>query len=334
MIYLYVLVSNENDFFLEQLLVSITSLRLKTPNAAIMVFTDDITALTLTGKRAALYSIAEVKVLDLPPELNNLRRSRWLKTTMRQHIKGDFFYIDCDTVISANLSDIKDLEINLGAVLDQHTQVKEHQLKKRFYTLDKILGFSSAIDTNIHFNSGVLLCRDTPTSHSFFEEWHKLWLYSISKNIEVDQPSFNQAGINLGGIISEIDGKWNCQIEFSGLKYLSEAKIIHYFSSNRNRKPFVPANDLFLESIKETGQVLPEIKECLANPLRLFNPTIRLVSDKRMLNIIDSSLFDYILTKTFDKNDKSTLLNNTSNFISTTRKLRSNLVKIFDKSKY
>jgi hypothetical protein len=329
--YTYVLTSNEDDLFLEQLLVSITSLRLKTPNAAVMVITDDVTALTLTGKRAALHAIAEVKTLNLPSELNNLRRSRWLKTTMRQHIKGDFLYIDCDTVVSADLSDIDNLEVNLGAVPDQHTPVKEHQLKKRFYTLDRILGFSSAVDTNIHFNSGVLLCRDMPVVHNFFVEWHKLWLYSISKNIEVDQPSFNQANINSKGVITELNGKWNCQIEFSGLQYLSEAKIIHYFTSNKNRKPFIPANDSFLKNIKETGQVSHEIKEYLEKPLKLFDPNIRLVSDKRMLNIIDSSFFDYILTRTFDDNDESALLNNISSFISVVRKARSNLAKIFNR---
>jgi hypothetical protein len=333
MIYLYVLASNEDDLFLEQLLVSITSLRLKTPNATVMVITDETTASTLTGKRATLHTIAEIKTLNLPLELNNLLRSRWLKTTMRQHIKGDFLYIDCDTIISADLSDVNNLDANLGAVPDQHTHVKEHQLKKRFYDLDKILGFSSAVTTNIHFNSGVLLCRDMPAVHNFFKEWHKLWLYSIYKNIEVDQPSFNQANVNSKSIITELNGKWNCQIEFSGLQYLSEAKIIHYFTSNRNRKPFIPANDSFLKNIKETGQVSPEIKEQLTNPLKLFDPNIRIVSDKRMLNIIDSSLFDYIFIKTFDKNDNSTLLNSISNFISATRSLKGNFARIFNKSK-
>jgi hypothetical protein len=331
MIYLYVLVSNENDFFLEQLLVSITSLRLKTPDASVLVMTDDITALTLTGKRAALYSIAEVKSFNLPSELNNLRRSRWLKTTMRQHINGDFLYIDCDTVIAADLSDINDLAINLGAVPDQHTHVNEHPLRKRFYTLDKILGFSSAIDMNIHFNGGILFCKDVLVTHNFFEEWHKLWLYSISKNIEVDQPSLNQTNVNFEGIITELDGKWNCQIEFSGLQYLLEAKIIHYFTSNRNKKPFVPANDSFLKSIKRTGQVSPEIKERLENPLKLFDSNVRLVSDKRMLTILDSSLFDYILTRTFDKNGRSVLLDTISDFISTARRLKGNLARTVNK---
>jgi hypothetical protein len=331
--YVYVLTSNDSDLFLEQLLVSITSLRIRSPEAVIIVLTDDITASTLAGKRSALYSIAEVKTLALPSELNKLRRSRWLKTTMRRHVDGDFLYIDCDTVVSADLSDIEGLKVNLGAVPDQHTLVSEHQLKKRFYDLDKILGFSSAADTNIHFNSGVLLCREEPVVYDFFEEWHKLWLHSISKGIDVDQPSLNQASIKLGGAITEIDGKWNCQIEFSGLFYLSEAKIIHYFTSKRNRKPFLPANDIFVESIKETGQISQKIKERLENPLKLFDQNVRLISDKRMLNIIDSPFFDYILLRTFNKNDRSVFLDTISNFISTTRRVKGGLANFLKKIK-
>jgi hypothetical protein len=329
MIYIYVLTSNEDDFFLEQLLVSINSLRLKTPGVEVTVFTDNITAATLVGKRAGIHAIAEVKVLYPPSDLNKLRRSRWLKTTIRRHINGDFLYIDCDTLISADLSEINDIKMTLGAVLDQHTPVNEHQLKNRFYSLDKKLCFSSAINTNTHFNSGVLLCRDAASVHDFFEEWHKLWFYSISKNVEVDQPALNQAGLNFGGIITELSGIWNCQIEFSGLQYLAEAKIIHYFTSNRNRKPFIPANDSFLKNIKETGHISLEIIECLANPIKLFDPNVRLISDKRMLKIIDSSLFDYLLIRTFDKNDNSTLLNNLSGIISGIRKIKGNLSEFF-----
>jgi hypothetical protein len=329
--YIYVLVSDDGDLFLEQLLVSITSLRMRTPDAAIIVLTDAITASTLIGKRSTLYTVAEVRTLALPSELNKIRRSRWLKTTMRRYVDGDFLYIDCDTIVSDDLSDIEGLKMDLGAVPDQHTLVSEHQLKKRFYDLDKVLGFSSAIETNIHFNSGILLCRDVPVVHIFFEEWHKLWLHSISKNIDIDQPSLNQASIKLDGIITEINGKWNCQIEFSGLFYLSEAKIIHYFTSKRNRKPFLPATDVFVESIKETGRVSQEIRECLENPLKLFDQNVRLISDKRMLSIIDSPFFDYILLRTFNKKGRSVFLDTVSNFISTTRKAKGDLVDFLNK---
>jgi lipopolysaccharide biosynthesis glycosyltransferase len=327
--YVYVLTSDENDFFLEQLVLSITSLRLKMSNAAVTVLTDDITAATLTEKRSIIYKLAdEVKVLSSPSELNKLRRSRWLKTTMRKNIIGDFLYIDCDTVIADDLSDIGNTKADVAAILDQHSFVREHPLKKRFFTLDKELGFSSAEKTNKQFNGGILFCRDTPLAHDFFDEWHKLWLFSISKGINVDQPSLNQAGVNKNNIITELGGIWNCQIEFSGLQFLSQAKIIHYFTSGRNEKPYLLANNSFFEEIKKTGCIPEEIFAKLQDPRELFCSQVRLVADKRMLAIIDSAVFDYLLTRTFDKNNNSKILNVLSSFISNLRETKGKIHEI------
>jgi lipopolysaccharide biosynthesis glycosyltransferase len=326
--YVYVLVSNENDIFLEQLLLSITSLRNKNTDATVIVLIDDITVDSLTGKRSEIYKLSsEIKILTPPKELNNVKRSRWLKTSMRQNIDGDFLYIDCDTVIADDLSDIAYLNINLGSILDQHTLIENHPLKKRFKALDKELRFNSSLITNKHFNGGVLFCKDTPISHEFFNEWHKLWLLSVSKDIAVDQPSLNQANINLNNAITELGGIWNCQIEFNGLQYLSKSKIIHYFSSNRNEKPYLLANSEVFKKIKEAGYVPDEIKAYLEDTRSLFCPQLRLISDKRMLAIIDSSLFDYLLTRTFDTHNNSQVINALSSFIAGIREIKGNIHK-------
>ena len=52
--YLFVLTSSEKDFFCEQTLVAIASLRVHNPNAFVTLLTDDKTFNTLTGNRAAL----------------------------------------------------------------------------------------------------------------------------------------------------------------------------------------------------------------------------------------------------------------------------------------
>jgi len=52
--YLFVLTSSLKDFFCEQTLVAIASLREHNPNAFVTLLTDDKTAATLTGMRAHL----------------------------------------------------------------------------------------------------------------------------------------------------------------------------------------------------------------------------------------------------------------------------------------
>jgi hypothetical protein len=325
--YIYVLTSDEKDYFLEQSLLSITSLRNKVKNPDVTVLVDDLTELNLIGKRSEIYKVAEIKSIKVSDEFNKEQRSRWLKTSIRKIVTGDFLYIDCDTVIVDDLSDIAYLNVNLGSILDQHTLIENHPLKKRFKVLDKELRFNSSLITNKHFNGGVLFCKDTPISHEFFNEWHKLWLFSVSKGIIVDQPSLNQANINLNNTITELDGIWNCQIEFNGLQYLNKSKIIHYFSSNRNEKPYLLANSGVFKKIKEAGYVPDEIKAYLEDTRSLFCPQLRLISDKRMLAIIDSSLFDYLLTRTFDKNNNSRVINKVSSFISGIREIKGNIHK-------
>lgn len=302
--FVYVLATDEKDLFLEQALLSITSLRLKIKDADITLLIDDISANTLTNARAKIYNAAKITALKLPENLNKEQRSRWLKTSMRRHVKGDFLYIDCDTIVADDLFDISD-DVIIAAVPDQHTIVENHPLKKRFYTLDKKLGFSSSIKTNKHFNSGVIFCREAPSTYDFFEEWHKLWLLSVSRGVNVDQPSFNQANLNMNNIIAEFDGIWNCQIEYNGLRYLDNAKIIHYFSSNKQEKPYFLANASVLEAVKKTGGVPQDIKNRLKNPRSLFTQNVRLISDAKMLAIVNSSLFDLLIRRSFNKNNES-----------------------------
>jgi lipopolysaccharide biosynthesis glycosyltransferase len=302
--YVYVLATDEKDLFLEQALLSITSLRLKIKNVDVTVLIDDISVNTLINARVEIYNAAKITALKLPENLNKEQRSRWLKTSMRQHIKGDFLYIDCDTIVADDLFDISD-NIIIAAVPDQHIMVENHPLKKRFYSIDKKLGFSSSIKTNKHFNSGVIFCRDVPLAYDFFDEWRKLWLLSVSRGVNVDQPSFNQANLNINNIITELDGIWNCQVEYNGLRYLDNAKIIHYFSSNKQEKPYLLANTSTLEAIKNTGRVSQDIKDRLRNPRSLFSQNVRLISDARMLAIINSSLFDLLIRRGFNKNNES-----------------------------
>ena len=104
---LYVLVSNENDIFWEQTFLSIQSLLRTNGSTNITVLMDNLTYYGLKDKRAVLLSlISEPVVIDLDQNLSNKEKSRILKTNMRNYVDGDFLYIDTDTIILGDLSDI------------------------------------------------------------------------------------------------------------------------------------------------------------------------------------------------------------------------------------
>ena len=90
----YVVTSDETDVYLEQALLSVFSLRKHNPNAYVELVVDQNTNTTITGKRGEILKYIDNKVVvNVPEEYNKLSRSRWLKTSLRQHIKGDFLYI-------------------------------------------------------------------------------------------------------------------------------------------------------------------------------------------------------------------------------------------------
>jgi hypothetical protein len=278
--YLYVLVSDDSDYYLENALLSISSLRIHTPQAFVSLLMDSGTEKTLTGKRRAILDMVdEILVPDIEGTWTKKERSRWLKTSMRSHIAGDFLYIDCDTVIADDLSPVSSLDMELGAVMDSHTIWDENlpyryrKVRAAFLKLHKTLKFESLQKTNKYFNSGVILCRDTLNTHRFFAKWHELWQYSHLIAL-ADQPPLNQADYLFHGFIREMDGVWNCQVYRPGmLQYLSSARIIHFFGGGVNEyETFykLAAPSLFAQ-IKESGCISPELEDLLRFPRAAFH---------------------------------------------------------------
>ena len=297
--YVYVLTSDDSDFYLEQTLLSITSLRLYMPDAFVILLVDDTTEANLTGKRSEILKhITELKSVTIDKSFNKKARSRWLKTSLRRHIEGDFLYIDNDTIISEDLYLIENINIDIGAVLDEHSYFSEYEKYRpvrlrNVKSIFKKCKFDSSFDFKIFFNGGIFLCRDCKTGYDFFDEWHKLWLHCFNNGVLTDQQSLNQANFNLGNVIKELDGIWNCQLMHDGaLKYLHDAKIIHYFATHVHEKYFLLANKEYTEKIRETGFVDQKTKNMLKNPKAQFAPNTRIMLiDKSLREFYDSAIF-------------------------------------------
>lgn len=293
----YVLVSDPRDNYYEQFLLSVTSLRHVIPGADVILLCDTKTRETLAGKRTEYQNhVSEIIAVEAPDGMSGTEVSRWIKTSMRRLVSGDFLYIDCDTIVADDLSSIAEMNIQFGACLDKHSPLSEHSKKDRIIERDKKLGFTSYL-SNRHFNSGILWCADIPEIHTIFNRWHELWLYSRSKNILIDQPSFNKAVYENITLLTELDGTWNCQIAFNGLPFLANSKIIHYFASDTylHASPFVPGSDTVLEKIKNTGKVPGDVIKMLENPRTAFEGESRIISGEKALDVINSHIFDIIL---------------------------------------
>lgn len=282
----YVLTSSSKDFYLEQTMLSIYSLKLHNPTANVTIVTDKDTIDSLVGERQRINELADNIISpSIPSELNNIQKSRYLKTTLRESIKGDFLYIDTDTIIVDSLKEIDDFKFDVAAVIDKHINIGRHPGKIDIYKFAKIFNWNIP-ENDLYFNGGLMYAKDTKVAHDFYRTWHELWYDGvINKGINIDQPSLARANEINGYPIVELDGVFNCQIIENGLRYLCNAKIIHYFASNVGRWdcPYVFRDDKIYQLVREKG-ITDEIKSLVLNAKSAF-------TDKSMIiggNMIDA----------------------------------------------
>lgn len=285
----YVITSTPDDIYLEQTYLSVYSLWQHEENPHVVLITDDRTDATLTGIRANILDlVAEKIVVPFDEKVTNMRRSRWLKTKMRELVKGNFLYIDGDTIINAPLHDIDDCPFVVGSVEDAHRPLGHHYGKEKLLRQAKTLGFSIEGE-KYYFNGGVFYVKDNPEAHDFFNRWHENWKMSVEHGINQDMPALVLTDIQAGHLIQRLDGEWNCQLMY-GFNYFTKARIIHYFASRytTNNGGFIYdfMNPQILADIKRTGEISDEIQAKLHQPLSCFSDCVELIggSDVDILN--------------------------------------------------
>lgn len=290
----YVLTSDDTDIYYEQALLSVYSLRKYNPNADVVLVLDKETGSTLIGKRTKLLDYFNDRiVIDVPHCLSKLQKSRFIKTSLRFLVTGDFLYIDTDTLVLSDLSEIDNLGCDIGAVLDNHVFISEHnnkgeQIKSRL----KEVGCKNINEIDRYYNSGVTFVRDCQTSRVFYKQWHEKWL-ERTQTLPYDQPPFAYANEVCGYPVREIDGVWNCMVLENGLQYLNDAKIIHYFISRPVEKSeaFLFANkDLFME-IKKQGDIPTSVSSMLEQARSCFSKVCRPIAGVEV-NMLSSNLFN------------------------------------------
>ena len=248
----YVLVSSHKDLFWEQCLISVMSVRHHMPDAHTVLVCDTETKESLNdGIRNDISKyFSDIISISFDEKVGNTMRSRILKVTLRDIIIGDFLYIDCDTLITQQLSDIDNLTCPIAAVLEGHCLFKSHPMREFFLKQNKHLDY--AHDRIVkYFNAGVMYVKDVEETHSFYKKWHENYLISCEKGLYLDQPALSKTNIELGNVIQEVDGTWNCQIRFGAL-FLASNKILH-FCSKKNMPVSYLSNKVYLRKIKEYG---------------------------------------------------------------------------------
>lgn len=226
---IYVLTCAPEKHYIEQALMSVWSARHWNPDAHIVLIVDDLTDKLFVGKRAEILDYISEKIV-VPfddASLSMMYRSRFIKTSVRQLIDGDFLFIDCDTIICKSLAGIDDFGVEVGAVLESHLLVKDYcnALKKKTVEACSQLGVDLDVEEK-YFSSGVLYVKDMPQTHHFYETWHHYWLESQTAGVPFDQPSLAKTNRDCGHIIECIPDTYNC-ILFTMNNFTELAHILH-----------------------------------------------------------------------------------------------------------
>lgn len=287
--FVYVAISDIEDCYFEQVWASAWTLKYHNVNSYVVLLTDEITRKTLdtNGRKESTVLFDEIISVEFDDIYNNIEKSRWIKTKLRQLISGDFVFIDADTFITGDLSEIDDIECSIGAVLDYHTKlhnIYDFPIVRERYDVRLRIAYGCGCpkDTNI-FNSGVLLVRDNDKAHEFFKLWHENWLISKSKGFVVDQLPLVRTCIQLNNPITEISGIYNCQIR-SSIQYFHKAKIVHTFASQSDNDLSVILGDTIYKRIKTSKCISNDLVPLLLNCKETFtSPSI--VVGKKWLKI-------------------------------------------------
>lgn len=298
MTYVYVLVSSKNDLYYEQALMSTYSLRNLMPDANIILLVDDKTENSINSpslKRDEIKKyVTKIISVQFDEKISNVERSRLIKTSIPEYIDDDFLYIDCDTIISATLSEIEKIPYKTAGILDGHVMLDEHIHKKYFLERDKKLGFHGTKAANCNINGGVIFARKCEESKNLFKAWNEAWKYSAYQKHDFhDQSALNEANYRTGLKIQLLDGEWNCQPSHGGLAFLKDAKIIHYYSSEFSGKNYIPyyklADKELQNRIKTEGKIPENVKKMIDDPKFQFNK-VHLINDQRIVSIMQSPI--------------------------------------------
>ena len=284
--FVYALISSGKDYYTEQAVISMHSLRLHNPDCHITLVTDEATLNTFTDNRSLIKNyVTEMITLDVPADFTPTQKSRYIKTSLRQNVKGDFMYLDNDTVVTASLAELQQLECEMGAILDCHGMAgRNGQLKQYLEHTGKAFW-----NYDYYFNGGVWYVKDTERVHRFFRDWHRIWDEErVKYGLSIDQPAFAQANVANDFLITEISGIYNCQIVASGSKkIICKAKVLHYFSEIKTDY-FPLKEERILKSVRDTG-INDEVAYIIENPLTALLVKSRLLGGEE-LRIYDSPI--------------------------------------------
>lgn len=281
--YLYILVGSPKGFYCEQTLVSMASLKHVVPDSVITLLVDKFTDRDYKTEIARIQNyVSEYIVVPNEDNISPIARSRYIKTSMRKYVDGDFLYVDADTVWNSPPEE-SDFTHDVMGVLDGHCLLNEHPAKKWIENDFRKVKYNPKVEKYI--NGGILFSKDSDASRKFFEHWHEKWMETSASGYFIDMPSLNYAIKQIGDSFALLPDSYNVQISLSW-EHFFRAKVIHFFTGWQKKyfeSPYLFQKESFWNDVREKG-LCESVVSAIENPLSSF---------KKMRGVYGPSEFEF-----------------------------------------
>lgn len=224
----YVLSTDGWTRYAQMAYVSASTVRRIHPDAELVLLTDEFSQRALEREPNALADVFDQTVVVETGEPDVRTRSRFLKTSMRQHIDGDFVFLDVDTLLIKPLDGLEACQADVGAVVEWNG-LDPRTFPPKSVPLYEKLGWRCP--TPSYFNSGVMLFRDTPAARELGEEWHRRWKLTVPEGFVTDQQSLNSAINETNVVIEVLPNEFNSMVLFYPWLFRA-SRVAHFFESN------------------------------------------------------------------------------------------------------
>ncbi len=227
----YVLISDGKDVYYAMARVSLASVRISNPKAAIIWITDKWTYANIKSASSnTQIDVDDIIFIDTPSG-NALYRSRYIKTSIYRYIDMPYLYLDVDTFVRDDLSDI----FSSNADIVGATNHSMDNLEEQICNHDRnIMEYMQWCRGDFYLNTGVLFFNHS-RAETVCSLWHKRWdeCYHCTGR-HYDQPAFNAVLNEVNPKVEILSHRFNDQIKMKEYdrKIPIDSAIWHYYSSN------------------------------------------------------------------------------------------------------
>lgn len=224
----FVLAAKDLGLYADMSAVAALAVRRLHLQARIILVTDEPTAHAIDhGNHALANIVTEIVVQPTGTDAPTVS-SRHLRTILRQLVKGDYVYLDGDTVAVRPLDRGWPGGADLAVARDRNQWGITPLALPSVEKLRAKLGWEFLMDR--YLNAGVMFVRDTPAAHAFYAEWHRRWKQALSLGIWQDQFSLNSASTTGTATIAILPDRDNW-VTHSTAMLRGRARIFHFFAS-------------------------------------------------------------------------------------------------------